>query len=142
VITAGMGQNIPIFYKKKYLPRQFEEYGYMMISKKTLYENFIISKFKKLVSCLLFKRQNYISFANFGKINIRINRGIRISYLEENPVWLEKAKTGIFLSMKSIFEGFPMLYEDNNADDPPAGSPFLFQFNENDFIQEADVSNY
>jgi hypothetical protein len=44
--------------------------------------------------------------------------------------------------MKSIFEEFPIPYENNNADDPPAGNPFLFQFNEDDLIQKADISDY
>jgi hypothetical protein len=48
MITAGMGQNIPVFYKEKYLPRQFEKYSYIIISKKTLYENLTINKFRKL----------------------------------------------------------------------------------------------
>jgi hypothetical protein len=142
IITAGMGQNIPVFYKKKYLPKQFEKYDYIIISEKTLYENFTISKFRKLASCLFFKGQNHISFANLGKIDIRINRRIKINYFEKNPVWSEKAKIGIFLSMKSIFKEFPILYENNNADDPPVGSPFLFQFNKNDPTQKTDVSNY
>jgi hypothetical protein len=129
-----MKQNIPVFYKEKHLSKQFEEYDYIMISEKTLYENFIINKFKKLASCLLFKRQNHIPFANFDKIDIHINREIKINYLEKNPVWSEKIKTDIFLSMESIFEEFLMLYEDNNADDSPAGSPFLFQFNKDDPI--------
>jgi hypothetical protein len=58
----------------------------MVISEKTLYENFTINKFRKLASCFFFKGQNHIPFVNFGKINIRINREIRINYLEKNPV--------------------------------------------------------
>jgi hypothetical protein len=97
-----------------------------MISEKTLYENFTINKFKKLASCLLFKRQNHISFANLDKIDIRINREIRINYLEENLVWLKKIKTDIFLSIKLIFEEFPILYEDNNVDNSLVENSFLF----------------
>jgi hypothetical protein len=57
-----------------------------------LYENFIIDKFRKLASYFFFKKQNYISFTNFGKTDIRINREIRINYFEKNPVWSEKIK--------------------------------------------------
>jgi hypothetical protein len=97
-----------------------------VISEKTLYKNFTIDKFGKLASCLLFKGQNYIFFINFGKIDIRINREIRIDYLEENPIWSEKVKVDIFLLMESIFEGLLILYENNNADDSPIGNLFLF----------------
>jgi hypothetical protein len=114
----------------------------MIISEKILYENLTINKFRKLVSCLLFKEQNHISFANLGKIDIRINRGIRIDYFEENSVWSEKIKIDIFLSMKSIFEKLPILYKDNNVNDSPVGSPFLFQSNKDNPIQEADISDY
>ncbi len=86
MIPVGIGQNIPVFYKKKHLPKQFEEYSYIIIPEKTLYEDLIINKFRKLASYLLFKGQNHIPFANLGKAGIRINRKIKISYLEENPV--------------------------------------------------------
>jgi hypothetical protein len=86
IIIVGIKQNIPVFYKEKHLPKQFEKYNYIMISEKTLYENFIINKFKKLINCLFFKKQNHILFVNFGKVNIRIYREIRITYFEKNSV--------------------------------------------------------
>jgi hypothetical protein len=44
--------------------------------------------------------------------------------------------------MESIFEEFLILYENNNSDDSPVGNLFLFQFNEDDPIQEIDVFNH
>ncbi len=56
MIPAKIKLNIPVFYKEKHLPKQFEEYNYIIMPEKTLYEDLIISKFRKLASYLLFKR--------------------------------------------------------------------------------------
>ena len=45
--------------------------------------------------------------------------------------------------MESIFEGLPMPHDEDQADDPPAGSPFLFEPpDESSDLSEANVSDH
>lgn len=138
IIPPGTGCNVAV----NYAGVPFHNDGYL-VEPVSHQQDLAIGKYGRLASCLINGTETHLPFANFGQATISIRQGELLGYVGTMyPIPAEES--GVYLAMESIFQGAPKLDDDDELDDPPAGSPFTIHPMEEEEMDlaEANVSKH
>ena len=134
IVPAGTGAHVAI--QKTNLPRT--AFGYLLTPSPVCESS--NDTLASTGNQFLNGDETHITVANLGKTSVKIYPGQQLGYLEMADA--PNRSADIYLSLDYLFEGLPPTREENEPDDPPAGTPFTVTPLDDDIqVGKADVSS-